>query len=111
MAYHDELTQLPSRRALNEALLKMDDTYTIAMVDIDHFKQFNDKYGHDTGDQVLRLVASKLARVSGGGEAYRCGGEEFAIIFPEKTTAGVLGHLEKLRATVETSLLQVRAAD
>ena len=61
MAYHDELTQLPSRRALNEALLKLPDWYTVAMVDVDHFKKFNDTYGHAAGDQALRLVASRLA--------------------------------------------------
>ena len=79
--------------------------YSIAMVDIDHFKRCNDTYGHDTGDQVLRLVASRLARVTGGGQAYRCGGEEFAILFPGKTTIDVLEHLEKLRADIEASTL------
>ncbi|MFZ0955012.1 MAG: GGDEF domain-containing protein, partial [Candidatus Sulfotelmatobacter sp.] len=59
LAYHDELTTLPSRRALNDALLSLQAPYAIAMVDIDHFKQFNDQHGHDTGDQVLRLVAAK----------------------------------------------------
>ena len=111
LAYHDELTTLPSRRAFNEALARLHAPYSIAMVDIDHFKQFNDKYGHDTGDEVLCLVASRLARVTGGGQAYRCGGEEFSIVFPEKTTAEVLDHLEKLRANVEASLLRVRSAD
>src|SRR5208282_2380883 len=85
--------------------------YSIAMVDIDHFKRCNDTYGHDTGDQALRLVASKLARVSGGGQAYRCGGEEFAILFPGRTTADVLGHLEDLRAAIEASSLRLRGPD
>jgi PleD family two-component response regulator len=81
------------------------------MVDIDHFKRCNDTYGHDTGDQVLRMVASRLARVTGGGQAYRCGGEEFAIVFPGKTTSDVLDHLEKLRATIESSKLHLRGPD
>ena len=81
MAFHDELTGLPARRAFNQALLALEDPYTVAIVDIDHFKQFNDTYGHDTGDQVLRLVAGKLAQVTGGGKPFRCGGEEFAIFF------------------------------
>jgi diguanylate cyclase (GGDEF)-like protein len=51
------------------------------MSDVDHFKRFNDTHGHDVGDQVLRLVASKLSKVSGGGRAYRYGGEEFALVF------------------------------
>jgi diguanylate cyclase (GGDEF)-like protein len=111
LAYHDELTTLPSRRAFHEALLGLEAPYSIAMVDIDHFKRCNDTYGHDTGDQVLRLVASRLARVSGGGQAYRCGGEEFAILFPGKTTADVLDHLEKLRADIEGSTLRLRGPD
>ncbi len=111
LAYHDELTALPSRRAFHDALLRLGAPYSIAMADIDHFKSCNDTYGHDTGDQVLRLVASRLARVSGGGQAYRCGGEEFAILFPGKTTAEVLEHLERLRADIEASTLRLRGPD
>src|SRR6202795_1978837 len=111
LAYHDELTTLPARRAFNEALLRLEPPYSIAMVDIDHFKRCNDTYGHDAGDQVLRLVASRLARVTGGGQAYRCGGEEFAILLPGKTTTEILDHLEKLRADIEASLLRLRGLD
>ncbi|MGD1023916.1 MAG: GGDEF domain-containing protein [Candidatus Sulfotelmatobacter sp.] len=111
LAYHDELTTLPSRRAFHEALLRLQPPYSIAMVDIDHFKRCNDTYGHDTGDQVLRMVASRLARVTGGGQAYRCGGEEFAIVFPGKTTADVLDHLEQLRANIEASSFRLRGTD
>jgi diguanylate cyclase (GGDEF)-like protein len=111
LAYHDELTTLPSRRAFNDALLRLQAPYSIAMVDIDHFKRFNDTYGHDTGDQVLRLVASSLARVTGGGRAYRCGGEEFAIVFSGKTSTEVMGDLERLRATIESSSFRMRGAD
>jgi diguanylate cyclase (GGDEF)-like protein len=111
LAYHDELTTLPSRRAFHDALLRLEPPYSIAMVDIDHFKRCNDTYGHDTGDQVLRMVASRLARVTGGGQAYRCGGEEFAIVFPGKTTSDAFDHLEKLRADIEGSKLRVRGPD
>ncbi len=111
LAYHDELTTLPSRRAFQEALLRLAPPYSIAMVDIDHFKRCNDTYGHDTGDQVLRLVASRLARVTGGGQAYRCGGEEFAIIFPGKTTKDVVDHLEQLRASIEAGSFRLRGRD
>lgn len=111
LAYHDELTALPSRRAFNDALLRLKGPYSIAVVDIDHFKSFNDTYGHDTGDQVLRLVAAKLARVTGGGEAYRCGGEEFTILFPGKVTNEVVEHLEDLRRKIETSEFHVRGND
>ena len=111
LAYHDELTTLPSRRAFHDALLRLESPYSVAMVDIDHFKRCNDTYGHDIGDQVLRMVASRLARVTGGGQAYRCGGEEFAILFSGKTTAEVLNHLEKLRADIESSRLRLRGPD
>ncbi|GBG55631.1 hypothetical protein SPFL3102_03144 [Sporomusaceae bacterium FL31] len=103
MAYLDELTGLPARRALREDLLKLSGEYTIAMLDIDFFKKFNDTYGHDTGDDVLRLVASVLKNVTGGGKAFRYGGEEFTIVFPHAKITEVLPHLEKLRAAVEKS--------
>src|SRR5258708_24626274 len=111
LAYHDELTTLPSRRAFHDALLRLEAPYSIAMLDIDHFKRCNDTYGHDTGDQVLRMIATRLSRVTGGGQAYRCGGEEFAIVFPGKTTTDVLDHLEKLRADIEGSTLRLRGPD
>jgi GGDEF domain-containing protein len=111
LAYHDELTTLPSRRAFNDALLRLESPCSVAIVDIDHFKRFNDTYGHDTGDEVLRLVASRLSRVGGGGRAYRCGGEEFAILFPGKTSQDVVEHLEQLRATIETSAFRQRGYD
>jgi diguanylate cyclase (GGDEF)-like protein len=111
LAYHDELTTLPSRRAYNDALLRLRTPYSIAVVDIDHFKRFNDTYGHDTGDQVLRLVASHLGRVTGGGEAFRCGGEEFNILFPGKNTSEVLHHLELLRESIEKAEFRMRDGD
>jgi hypothetical protein len=77
LAFRDELTGLPSRRALNERMMALGSNYTIAMLDVDHFKRFNDMYGHELGDQVLRMVAAKLARIGGGGRAYRYG-EEFS---------------------------------
>ncbi len=111
LAYHDELTTLPSRRAFHDAMLKLQGPFAIAVVDIDHFKQFNDTYGHDTGDQVLRLVAANLAKVTGGGQAYRCGGEEFNILFPGKTTSEVVDPLERLRWNVENSEFRLRGID
>ncbi|MCC5910408.1 MAG: GGDEF domain-containing protein [Clostridiaceae bacterium] len=100
MAYIDELTQIPSRRALEENLLKLGGQYTIAMLDIDFFKKFNDKYGHDIGDDVLAMVASVIKDVSAGGKAFRYGGEEFTILFPGKGIDDVMPHLEKLREKV-----------
>jgi diguanylate cyclase (GGDEF)-like protein len=109
LAYHDELTSLPARRAFNEALLQLETPYAIAVVDIDHFKSFNDTYGHDTGDQVLSMVAARLARVSGGGQAFRVGGEEFSILFRGKSMRDVLSHLDDLRIAIEESKFRVRA--
>ena len=109
LAYHDELTSLPARRAFNQALLPLEAPYSIAVVDIDHFKNFNDTYGHDTGDQVLSMVASRLARVSGGGQAFRVGGEEFSILFPGKSVKEVVPHLDSLRALIEESKFRVRS--
>jgi diguanylate cyclase (GGDEF)-like protein len=111
MAYLDELTQLPSRRALNEALLKLGDSFSIAMMDVDHFKKFNDSYGHEAGDQALRLVASRLARIAGGGRAYRYGGEEFAVVFPGKATEEVFVYLDRMRKIIEQSVFTVRGKD
>ena len=111
MAYHDDLTGLPGRRALNEALLQLGSRYAVAMLDIDHFKKFNDTYGHDAGDQVLRMVASKLSRTTGGGRAFRYGGEEFSVIFPGKSVDEAATHLEALRMTVAGSCFVLRASD
>jgi GGDEF domain-containing protein len=108
LAYHDELTSLPARRAFNEALLRLEAPYSIAVVDIDHFKNFNDTYGHDTGDHVLCMVAARLARVSGGGQAFRVGGEEFSILFAGKSLKEVLPHLDSLRTLIEESRFRVR---
>lgn len=111
MAYHDELTQLPSRRALNEALMKLPSAYTIAMIDVDHFKKFNDSFGHEAGDQALRLVASRLAHIAGGGKAYRYGGEEFAILFPGKEASEVVLYLDRMRKVIEQSRFIVRGRE
>jgi diguanylate cyclase (GGDEF)-like protein len=111
MAYLDELTQLPSRRALNEALLKLGESYSIAMLDVDHFKKFNDSYGHESGDQALRLVASRLSHITGGGKAYHYGGEEFAIVFPNKPSEEVFVYLDRMRRVIEQSVFTVRGTD
>jgi diguanylate cyclase (GGDEF)-like protein len=81
------------------------------MVDVDHFKQFNDRYGHDVGDQVLRMVAAKLEQASGGGKAFRYGGEEFAVVFPDQSAADALPHLESLRREVQASCFVLRGPD
>ena len=109
MAYQDGLTGLPARRALNEALLRLGSRYTVGMVDVDHFKRINDSHGHDVGDQVLKMVAAKLAQVGGGGRAYRYGGEEFAVIFPGKSVEECAPELEALRTLVEEAKFILRS--
>lgn len=85
LAYMDELTGLPSRRALRQALSSMGKRYSVAMLDIDHFKKLNDTYGHDVGDQILKMVATRIRQVPGADKAFRYGGEEFTVLFPNKT--------------------------
>jgi len=111
MAFRDELTGLPSRRALGERMLGLGRRFAIAMVDVDHFKKFNDTYGHDVGDQVLRMVAAKIREVGGGGRPYRYGGEEFTIVFPRQGIDEVLPHLETLRASIANYRMAIRAPD
>ena len=110
MAYRDDLTGIPGRRAFNEALRRLGHRYSLAMLDIDHFKKFNDQHGHDVGDQVLKMVAAKLATVGGGGQTFRFGGEEFAILFPGKKLDTVLEPLEALREKVATASFIPRSA-
>ncbi|HEV3036841.1 MAG TPA: GGDEF domain-containing protein [Candidatus Angelobacter sp.] len=115
MSYHlaflDELTGLPGRRAFNEAALKLSDNYSVAVVDVDHFKKFNDTHGHECGDQVLRMVANCLGEVSGGGQVFRYGGEEFAVIFVSKSAKQCLTHLDDLRQRIADTDFTVRGND
>ena len=110
LAYRDELTGLPGRRALNEALEKLGSRYTLAMLDIDHFKKFNDTHGHDVGDQVLKMVASKLASVRGG-KIFRFGGEEFSAIVPRRGTEEAKPYLESLRQEIVKARFVPRSKD
>ena len=111
MAFRDELTGLPGRRTLEEQLLGLGPVFTIAMVDVDHFKRFNDTHGHDVGDQVLRMVGARLAEVGGGGRAFRYGGEEFSVLFPDKSLEETLPHLETLRTSIENYALVARTQE
>ncbi|WP_448547785.1 GGDEF domain-containing protein [Thalassotalea fusca] len=108
LAYRDELTKLPSRRALNQMALSLGRRYTVAMMDIDHFKKFNDTYGHDIGDQVLKLVGAKLAQVKGGGRVFRYGGEEFTVIFPRRTAEEAAFELERIRQAIADYKIVIR---
>lgn len=108
MAYRDQLTGLLGRRALDERLKGLGGHYVIAMLDVDHFKKFNDTYGHDVGDDVLKMVARQIDRVGGGGTAYRYGGEEFSAVFAGKDIQECKPHLEAVRRAVGRYRLALR---
>lgn len=107
MAYVDDLTKLNSRRALNEKLLALPKRYVVVMADIDHFKKFNDTYGHDMGDIVLSRVAEEFSKVSMGGKSFRYGGEEFTVLFMNKHWTDIENSLEELRESIESMKVQV----
>ena len=107
LAYLDELTNLPSRRAMVQNISTLGKRYSIAMVDVDHFKKFNDKHGHDIGDQVLKKLASQLRQVRGG-KAFRYGGEEFTVIFPNKNISEAQVFCNELCKNVENSPFMLR---
>ncbi|MEN8258356.1 MAG: GGDEF domain-containing protein [Thermodesulfobacteriota bacterium] len=109
MAYLDELTGLRGRRSLNELMLNLGKTYAIAMLDIDHFKKFNDTYGHKTGDDVLKMVATVFSKIRGNAKTFRYGGEEFTAVFPGKTAEEAQPYLEKIRRDIEESGFVVRS--
>ncbi len=108
MAFKDDLTNMPSRRSLNESLNGLGRRYALAMLDVDHFKKFNDTYGHDVGDQVLKMVAHKMMAVGGGGKAYRYGGEEFTILFPGRSAKDIIPELEIIRKAIADYKLALR---
>ena len=111
MAFRDALTGLPSRRAFDEAVEKLAGAYAVAMVDVDHFKEVNDRHGHDVGDQVLRMVAARIAAAAGSARAYRVGGEEFALLFANRGRDDILVELENLRAGVAESGFALRSPE
>ena len=110
VAFHDPLTGLPARRALEAALAALTPPYVVAMVDVDHFKRFNDTFGHAVGDQVLAMVASRLEQAEGA-RAFRYGGEEFTLLLPGRSVEEALPALELVRAAVEATTFKLRAPD
>lgn len=104
----DELTELPTRRVLKHHLASLGPSYAIAMLDIDFFKRINDKYGHDTGDQVLRFIAAHL-NANRGGVAYRYGGEEFVIVCENDNFEKTVESMELLRRTINSRKFWIRS--
>jgi len=108
MAFIDTLTGVPGRRALEHYLIGPGRHYSIAMLDIDHFKKFNDRYGHDIGDQVLKMVAAQLNHVRGRGRLFRYGGEEFTIVFKRRSEQEAFDALEQVRQRVADYPMKIR---
>lgn len=108
--YIDELTSIPNRRALDETLETLEGLYSIAMVDIDHFKSFNDTYGHAEGDNVLRLVAQVIHQVDRG-KAFRFGGEEFCILFKGIHCFEAQEHSERVRERIARRTFYLRKSE
>lgn len=105
----DTLTRIPNRRYFDERVAseferarRGQSAVALLVVDIDHFKQFNDRYGHTRGDEILKQVADHLCHgVRRGDSVCRYGGEEFAVILPGASTEEAQAVAESLRASVE----------
>jgi two-component system chemotaxis response regulator CheY len=118
-ALTDELTGLANRRHGAQALersvalgTRHGHLLALARVDVDHFKQINDTYGHQAGDRVLAEVARRLAgAVRGGDELARWGGDEFVAILPDTDREGALCAAERLRAAVAADPMPVNGGD
>ena len=116
----DALTGLGNRKAFDDSLdeaiafsRRSGKPTALAVLDIDHFKRFNDTWGHQTGDQVLRYVGSVLARVCDQPPRFaaRYGGEEFAMIFPGESTGQVLALLQDVLEEIASRVLRRRSTN
>ena len=114
LAVRDALTGLFNRRSLDEAFNRHirdqpREPLVCLMVDIDHFKRFNDEFGHDAGDEVMRYVAQIAADTIGdAGTVYRFGGEEFTVLLPGSTEEAGFQLAETLRTSIRTTPLSYR---
>jgi diguanylate cyclase (GGDEF)-like protein len=108
IGYRDELTQIGNRRALKQSVKTLRGSYSVAMVDADYFKKINDQYGHDLGDQALRVIAGLLHKTADGGRAFRYGGEEFCLLFKGKTKQEVIDILENIRQEIANYDMVIR---
>jgi len=114
IARTDVLTKLDNRRSFDEALerewrraIRNDSLLSLCLIDIDHFKAYNDHYGHQAGDEVLKVVAETIARSLDrpGDLSARYGGEEFAVLLPDTPAAGAQAVAEHIRLAIETLFL------
>ncbi|HVM33680.1 MAG TPA: GGDEF domain-containing protein [bacterium] len=105
--YLDPLTGIPNRQALEDRLHTLTGRFTLAMMDIDHFKHFNDTYGHEEGDNVLRMVAQHLQEHLGE-RAFRYGGEEFCAVFDGLEGPEALELAEQMREKLAQRQFTIR---
>jgi diguanylate cyclase (GGDEF)-like protein len=113
LASTDALTGLPNKRSLETAITRdlaradRDKTWlSLVVVDVDHFKKFNDAYGHATGDLVLQAVAKALSRhLRAGDLAGRYGGEEFVLVLPGSNMIGARIAAERIRKALEATVV------
>ena len=104
-AAHDSLTGLKNRRKFEEAVTALGDApYVLGIVDLDRFKSINDTYSHLTGDAVLQRIAGMLESPDFDWQAYRLGGEEFALLLPRATMDDARGAGEELRRRISCAL-------
>lgn len=108
IGYRDELTQIGNRRALRQSAKTLRGNYSVAMVDADYFKKINDQYGHDLGDQALRVIAGLLRKTANGAKAFRYGGEEFCLLFKGKSEQEVIDTLENIRQAIANYDMVIR---
>lgn len=115
----DALTGLPNRRALEDALARdiarttrSATPLSVILLDVDHFKRFNDTYGHLVGDQVLRHLGGIVQRSLRDGDfVARYGGEEFCVVLPNASEEGALLAARRVRMAIERSKLRCEAGE
>jgi diguanylate cyclase (GGDEF)-like protein len=100
--FRDELTDLPTSQVLMGNLSKIKTGYTVAMIEIDHFRKLKDNHGRKVSKQIIRMVSSKLASVTGG-MPFRYRDAVFLVVFPEMFVQETMSRLEKLRVTIKES--------
>jgi diguanylate cyclase (GGDEF)-like protein len=109
LARRDVVTGLGNRLAMNDAIADIQDRFdryghgfSVAMLDLDHFKSYNDTFGHQAGDLVLAAAGAGIAlEIRPGDSAYRYGGEEFLIVYPNQTVATASTAVQRIRHRIE----------
>lgn len=105
----DALTGLGNRAAFDKALAAQSPSSTLLLLDVDHFKRINDAWGHPAGDAVLRRIAGCMTTALPHGKAFRCGGEEFAVLIDDGMSAHVAA--ERLRVSVEGAVTAIGSGE